>query len=171
MHRNVLYTALLLLLGTNLFGQGIRMEHKINPDKSRTIRTDKPVLVRTFDGVRAKGMVRISGDTALIVEEKVIDPDDIMMIAGFVIRSPREKAIGVGLTIGAGIVLVPALYYILGGIAWAMPNGIFVGATVLVFDLLLGYAGTNLLGIYPRRFSTMNWKVVLSDIPLPIPSG
>ncbi|GAI19999.1 unnamed protein product [marine sediment metagenome] len=52
-------------------------------------------------------------------------------------------------------------------------NGIFVGATLLVFDLLLAYAGTTMMGVIPRRFSTLNWEIALSTqtalIQLPVP--
>jgi len=125
-------------------------------------------------------MATILENEKLSLDGKEISLDNIMMISGYVERNSKEKAVGLGLTIGAGIVAPAALYYILGGIAWGIPNGIFIGATVLAFDLLLAYAGTNLMGIYPRRFSTMNWQVVTSPgitvnpqpipIPLPIPS-
>ena len=180
MTRFGLNTILLLLLTMNGFSQGIRLDHKLNPDKSKTIRMDKPVMVKTFDGTKIKGMATILGNEKLRLDGKEINLEDIMMISGYVERNSKEKAVGLGLTIGAGIVAPAALYYILGGIAWGIPNGIFIGATVLAFDLLLAYAGTNLMGIYPRRFSTMNWQVVISHgitinprplpIPLPIPS-
>jgi hypothetical protein len=157
-----LYIILLLLLCTIVSGQdGIRLEHKLKPDKSRTIRMDKPVMVRTFDGNKLKGMASVHPDGGIVLEGKQVAPDNIMMISGFVKRDSRDKAAGLGITIGAGVVLPVALYYILGGIAWAMPNGIFVGSTVLVFDLLLAYVGINLMGIYPRRFSTLNWEIAL----------
>ena len=170
MIRSGIYICLLLLLCTVVSGQEIRIFHKVKSDKVKTIRLDKPVLVRTFDGLKIKGMASVPDSGKLILEGKEIDIEDIMMISGYVIRNSREKAVGLGLTIGAGLVLVPALYYILGGIAWGIPNGIFVGATVLVFDLFLAYASTNLMGIYPRRFSTMNWNIVTSPDTVSIPS-
>ncbi len=178
MLRITLYITLFLLLGSTGFGQGIRIDRKLNPDKSKTIRLDKPVVVKTFNGTKVKGLISDMEDDNLVLGGKKIELDKIMMISGVVIRNSREKAAGVGLTIGAVVVLVPALYYVLGGIAWGMPNGIFIGATVMVFDLLLAYVGTNLMGIFPRRFSTMNWQIVLSPMdddllippPLPLPS-
>ncbi len=95
--------------------------------------------------------------------------DNIMMISGFAQSYSRDRAVGLGLTIGAGIVLPVAVYYILGGIAWGYSNGIFVGTTLLVFDLLLAYAGTTMMGIMPRRFSTLNWEIELSPMQLPLP--
>jgi len=167
---------LLLLLSMNGFSQGIRLDHKMNPDKFKAIRIDKPVMVKTFDGTRVKGMATILENEKLSLDGKEIHIENIMMISGYVERNSKEKAVGLGLTIGAGIIAPAALYYILGGIAWGIPNGIFIGATVLAFDLLLAYIGTNLMGIYPRRFSTMNWQVIISPgttlnpIPIPIPS-
>jgi hypothetical protein len=91
------------------------------------------------------------------------------MISGFVNSNSKDKAVGLGLTAGAGIVFPVAVYYILGGIAWGFSNGIFVGATLLAFDLLLAYAGTTTMGVLPRRFSTFNWEIELSPIQLPVP--
>ena len=136
-------------------------------------------MVRTFDGSEVKGFVSLIDNEKLILEGKEIELDEIMMISGYLDRNSKQKAVGLGLAIGAGVILPTALYYILGGIAWGMSNGVFVGVTILVFDLFLAYAGTSLMGIYPRRFSTMNWKVAPSTtdteipagIPLPQPSG
>lgn len=177
MIRSCIYPVLLSLLCLAGYSQEIRLGHKLKPEKSSTIRLDKPIMVKTFDGVKVKGMLTILDNEKLILDGKdMIALDEIMMISGYVIRDSREKALGLGLTIGAGVVLPAALYYFLGGIAWGIPNGVFVGTTILVFDLLLAYAGTNLMGIYPRRFSTMNWEIAFSpaatgiSIPLPLPS-
>ncbi|MCK4817205.1 hypothetical protein KA005_15655, partial [bacterium] len=174
MIRSCIYPVLLSLLCLAGYSQEIRLDHKLKPEKSRTIRLDKPVMVKTFDGVKSKGMLTILDNEKLILDGKdIIALDRIMMISGYVIRDSREKALGLGLTIGAGVVLPAALYYFLGGIAWGLPNGIFVTMTILVFDLLLAYAGTNVMGVYPRRFSTMNWEIALSPaatrIPNPLP--
>jgi hypothetical protein len=166
---------LLSILYHGGFSQEIRLDHKLKEDKSKTVRLDKPMMVKTFEGARYKGQASISESGKLFIEGKEILLEDIMTVSGYIHRNSQEKAVGVGLTIGAGIIAIPALYYILGGIAWGLPNGIFVGATVLAFDILLAYAGTNLMGIYPRRFSTMNWIVTVrpdgSSIPgtLPLP--
>ena len=179
MLRSCLYIVLMLLPALSSYSQEIRLEHKTKPDKSKTFRLDKPVVVRTFDGMKVKGTVSIIDNDKLILEGKEIELDEIMMISSYLDRNSKQKGLGLGLTIGAGIILPAALYYVLGGIAWGMSNGIFVGVTVLVFDLFLAYAGTSLMGIYPRRFSTMNWNVITSPtdsatpvaIPLPQPSG
>ncbi|MFC2113377.1 hypothetical protein ACFLTA_08930 [Bacteroidota bacterium] len=174
-----IYIVILLLPCLSAYSQEIRLEHKTKPDNVKSIRMDKPVMVRTFDGNKLKGIVSTIDNDKIILEGKTIELEEIMTISGFLDTKSKQKAVGVGLTIGAGVILPAALYYILGGIAWGMPNGIFVGATVLVFDLFLAYAGTSLLGIYPRKFSTMNWTVqppgtetiTPLSIPLPIPSG
>jgi hypothetical protein len=168
---------LVFLISFPGFGQEIRLEHKHKPGKSRSVRLDKPIMVKTFEGDKIKGLAMVTETGKLSIEGKEIILEDVMTLAGYVQRNSKEKAIGLGLTIGAGVIAVPALYYILGGIAWGLPNGIFVGATVLVFDLLLAYAGINLMGIYPKRFSTMNWNILVSangnqvpaSIPLPQP--
>jgi hypothetical protein len=179
MTRYVIYITLMFLLGEFGYGQEIRLEHKTRMQKFKTFRLDKPVMIRTFDGNKLKGPVSISGENELIIDGTNIPLQDIMMISGNVVRDSRDKAIGVGVTIGAGVVFPVAAYYILGGIAWGMPAGIFVGFTILVFDLMLAYTGTNLMGIYPRRFSTLNWDIHISPsgtgnirpIPLPLPEG
>jgi hypothetical protein len=185
MFKKGVYTLVLLFLSQVVSGQEIKLQHKLKPDKSKTLRLDKPVMVRTFDGIKLDGMLILSESGNIILEGKEISPGDIMTISALVRPNSREKAVGLGLTIGAGVVLPLALYYFLGGIAWGMPNGIFVGSTILVFDLMLAYAGTTLMGIFPRRFSTMNWEVVISPadsdqeipelqpypVPLPRPSG
>ena len=173
MIRSCIYLVFLSLLCLAGYSQEIRLGHKLRPEKSRAIRLDKPIMVKTFDGVKVKGMLTIHDNEKLILDGEEIALDEIMMISGYVIRDSGEKALGLGLTIGAGIVLPAALYYFLGGIAWGIPNGVFVGTTILIFDLLLAYAGVNLMGIYPRRFSTMNWEIALSPvatgIPIPLP--
>jgi hypothetical protein len=95
--------------------------------------------------------------------------DNIMMISGYAKSNSKDRAVGLGLSIGAGIIFPVAVYYFLGGIAWGFTNGIFVGATLLVFDMLLAYAGTTLMGVIPRRFSTLNWEINISTLPAPIP--
>lgn len=175
MVRTVICLILLLLLSIEGFSQEIRLEHRQHSSKSKTIRLDKPVMVRTFDGNKLKGMANISGENELIIDGNEVPLQNIIMISGYVIRNSRDKAIGLGVTIGAGVVFPVSAYYILGGIAWGMPAGIFIGFTILVFDLMLAYTGTNLMGIYPRRFSTMNWDITIppaknSDIhPIPLP--
>ena len=179
MLRSCIYIVLMLVPTLTLYSQEIRLEHKTKPGKTKTIRLDKPVVVRTFDGMKAKGDVSLVDNEKIILEGREIKLEEIMMISGYLDRNSKQQGLGLALTIGAGVILPAAVYYILGGIAWGLSNGIFVGVTVLVFDLILAYAGTSLMGIYPRRFSTMNWKVITSAtdtgtpvvIPLPQPSG
>lgn len=162
-------TVVLILLCTAVNGQEIQLLHRLDPGRSKIIRLDRAVMVRTFGGVKIEGITVIGDSNNLVIEGKSIPVNDIMMISGFVIRNPREKALGVGLIIGAGVVFPAALYYFLGGFAWGMPYGIFIGSTVLVFDLMLAYAGSNLIGIFPRRFSTMNWQIIPEAHPPPLP--
>lgn len=143
-------------------GQELRIEHKTKEDRLKTIRTDKPIMVKTFEGRKVKGMFMGIDQESIMIEESNIPLEDIMTISGFIVPGREGRTTGILLSIGAGVVLPVALYYILGGIAWVQPDGIFIGATILAFDLLLGYAGTSLLGIYPRRFSTYNWNIVPS---------
>ena len=160
-----------------LEAQAIRVVHKEKEGKSKVIRVDKPVMVRTFEGARIKGDLRSIDMENIVIGEATIPLEDIMTIAGTIIPNQKNRTVGLGMTIGAGVILPVALYYFFGGIAWAQPNGIFVGATILAFDLLLAYAGTSLMGIYPRRFSTLNWQILPAaeeeiepeDLPLPLP--
>lgn len=180
MHRFFTYFLLLVLSASTLPGQEIRLINRSSPEKIRSVRLDKPVLIRTFDGEKIKGLVSGLDEHRIIIEGKeAISLEEIMSISGYPDRNSGDRALGIGFTIGAGILLPAALYYILGGIAWGMPNGIFVGATILAIDLFLAYTGASFLGLYPRRFSTMNWQVVLPtpgedetpSLPLPVPNG
>jgi hypothetical protein len=179
MLRYYIYIILILVPTLSSYSQEIRLEHKSKPEKSKSIRLDKPVLVKTFDGMKVKGNVSLIDNEKLVIEDREIELSEIMMISGYLDHNSKQRGLGLALTIGAGIILPVAVYYVLGGIAWGLSNGIFVGATVLVFDLFLAYAGTSLMGIYPRRFSTMNWGIITSPadsgtpviIPLPQPSG
>jgi hypothetical protein len=183
MKKILLHIPLLLLPAVLTFGQEIRLEHKIKEGQSRILRIDKPVMARTFDGRKVKGLFTDIDRENLRIGEQSIPLEEIMMISGFVIPDGKSRTTGLVLSVGAGVVLPVAVYYILGGIAWAQPNGIFIGATILAFDLLLAYAGASLMGIYPRRFSTLNWEITPAGtdqglpgmeeeiIPLPRPTG
>ena len=129
---------------------------------------DKRILVKTFEGEKFSGEWQVLDGNKLLVQGKEVEKTDVMMISGFIKPHPSEKALGLGLTIGAGIIFPVAVYNILGGIAWGFPNGVFVGATIFAFDLLLAYAGTTMMGIMPRRFSTLNWEIELSAAPVPV---
>ena len=175
--RNFIISLLLALLCLSGYSQQIRLVKRLDTTKTRTLRLDKKLTVKTFDGEKIKGEWEILDEEKILVQGQEIKKDNIMMISGFVQRNSKDKALGVGLTVGAGLVFPVAVYYFLGGIAWGFSNGIFVGATLLVFDMLLAYAGTNMMGIIPRRFSTLNWEIDFSiqptvevPIQLPIPN-
>jgi hypothetical protein len=145
------------------------MINKTDSTKTKTIRIGKRVTIKTFDGEKSKGEWQVLDQEKILVQDREVLKDNIMMISGFVQSNSRDRAVGIGLTVGAGLVFPVAVYYILGGIAWGFSNGIFVGSTLLVFDLLLAYAGTTMMGVIPRRFSTLNWEIELFPIQLPSP--
>jgi hypothetical protein len=171
--RRILFFPVLILLSLPVFSQQINLINKLDGTKTRAIRFDKKISIKTFDGEKIKGEWQILDEEKILVQELEVKTDNIMMISGFVQGHSNDRAVGLGLTIGAGIVFPVAIYYFLGGIAWGFANGIFVGATLLVFDLLMAYAGTTMMGVIPRRFSTLNWEISLSTRPaqiqLPVP--
>lgn len=167
--RQILISLVLIILSHSVFSQQINLVKKLDPAKTKTIRLDKRVTIKTFEGEKFKGEWQVLDEDKILVQEKEVKKDNIMMISGFVRSNSKERAVGIGLTVGAGLVFPVAVYYFLGGIAWGFTNGIFVGATLLVFDLSLAYAGTTMMGVIPRRFSTLNWEIELSSQPAPIP--
>ena len=166
--RQILFSLVLILFSHSVFSQQINLVKKLDSTKTKTIRTDKRVTIKTFDGEKFKGEWQVLDEDKILVQEQEVKLDNIMMIFGFVQSNSKDRAVGIGLSIGAGLVFPVAVYYFLGGIAWGFTNGIFVGATLLVFDLLLAYAGTTMMGVIPRRFSTLNWEIELSTLPAPI---
>jgi hypothetical protein len=166
--RQILFSLVIILGSHGAFSQQIHLVNKLDGTKSKTIRTDKRITLKTFDGKKYKGEWQALDDEKILVQDREVKTNNIMMISGFVQGISKERALGVGLTVGAGLLFPVAVYYFLGGIAWGFSNGIFVGATLLVFDLLLAYAGTAMVGFIPRRFSTMNWDIELSNQPVPI---
>ncbi len=167
--RQILFFLVLIIYSQSVFSQQINLVKKLNTTKTKTIRTDKRITIKTFDGEKLKGEWEVLDDDNILVQGQEIKKDNIMMISGFIQSNSKDRAIGIGLSVGAGILFPVAVYYFLGGIAWGFSNGIFVGATLLVFDLLLAYAGTTMMGVFPRRFSTLNWEIELSGQPAPIP--
>jgi len=167
--RSILFSLVLILLSHLVFSQPIRMINKTDSTKTKTIRIDKRITIKTFDGEKFKGEWQVLDQEKILVQDREVLKDNIMMISGFVQSNSRDRAVGIGLTVGAGLAFPVAVYYILGGIAWGFSNGIFVGSTLLVFDLLLAYAGTTMMGVIPRRFSTLNWEIELFPIQLPLP--
>jgi hypothetical protein len=167
--RQILFFLVIIIYSQSVFSQQINLVKKLNTTKTKTIRTDKKITVKTFDGEKFKGDWEVLDDDNILVQGREIKKDNIMMISGFIQSNSKDRAIGTGLLVGAGILFPVAVYYFLGGIAWGFSNGIFVGATLLVFDLLIAYAGTTMMGVFPRRFSSLNWEIELSGQPTPIP--
>jgi len=167
--RQIILFLVLILFSQLIFSQQINLVKKLDTTKTKTIRLDKRITIKTFDGEKFKGDWQMIDEERILVQEKEVMKDNIMMISGFVQSNSKDRAVGIGLSVGAGLVFPVAVYYFLGGIAWGFTNGIFVGATLLVFDLLLAYAGTSMMGVIPRRFSTLNWEIELSTLPVPIP--
>ena len=167
--RQILFSLLIILFSHSVLSQQINLVKKLDSTKTKTIRLDKKVTIKTFEGEKFKGEWQVLDEDKILVQEHEVKKDNIMMISGFVKSNSKDRAVGIGLSVGAGLIFPVAVYYFLGGIAWGFTNGIFVGATLLVFDLLLAYAGTTMMGVIPRRFSTLNWEIELSSQPAPIP--
>jgi hypothetical protein len=167
--RQILFSLLIILFSHSVLSQQINLVKKLDSTKIKTIRLDKKVTIKTFEGEKFKGEWQVLDEDKILVQEHEVKKDNIMMISGFVKSNSKDRAVGIGLSVGAGLIFPVAVYYFLGGIAWGFTNGIFVGATLLVFDLLLAYAGTTMMGVIPRRFSTLNWEIELSSQPAPIP--
>ena len=167
--RQILFPLLIILFSHSVLSQQINLVKKLDSTKIKTIWLDKKVTIKTFEGEKFKGEWQVLDDDKILVQEHEVKKDNIMMISGFVKSNSKDRAVGIGLSVGAGLIFPVAVYYFLGGIAWGFTNGIFVGATLLVFDLLLAYAGTTMMGVIPRRFSTLNWEIELSFQPAPIP--
>jgi hypothetical protein len=166
--RQLSFSLLFILASLPAFNQQINLVKKLDSTKTKSIRMDRRITVRTFEGEKFSGEWQVIDEDKIIVQGREVEKENVMMISGFVQPNSSERALGIGLTVGAGIVFPLAVYYTLGGIAWGFPNGIFVGATILAFDLLLAYAGTTMMGIMPRKFSTLNWEIELSAAPVPI---
>ncbi len=167
--RQILFSLVLIMFSHMVFSQQINLIKKPDGTKTNTIRLDKKITIKTFDGKKYKGEWQVLDEEKILVQDSEIIKDNIMMISGFVQGNSKDRAVGIGLTVGAGIVFPVAVYYFLGGIAWGFTNGIFVGATLLVFDMILAYAGTTMMGVVSRRFSTLNWEIELSTQAAPIP--
>jgi hypothetical protein len=167
--RQILFSLLIISFSHSVLSQQINLVKKLDSTKTKTIRLDKKVTIKTFEGEKFKGEWQVLDEDKILVQEHEVKKDNIMMISGFVKSNSKDRAVGIGLSVGAGLIFPVAVYYFLGGIAWGFTNGIFVGATLLVFDLLLAYAGTTMMGVVPRRFSTLNWEIELSSQPAPIP--
>ena len=167
--RQLLFFLVIILFSHSVLSQQINLVKKLDATKTKTIRLDKKVTIKTFEGEKFKGEWQVLDEDKILVQEWEVKKDNIMMISGFIQSNSKDRAVGIGLTVGAGLVFPVAVYYFLGGIAWGYTNGIFVGATLLVFDLILAYAGTSMMGVIPHRFSTLNWEIKFSTQPAPVP--
>jgi hypothetical protein len=150
----------------------IAMVNRMDESRTRALRTDKPLTIRTMDGKKIKGICYVESNSAIYCEKKRISLDSIYSISGLVTRNSKEKAAGVGLGILSIGGAVYPLYLIIGGLGLGDGNALFVGITLLSFDLILMYAAATLTGIYPRRFNLMNWGILVyppGQIPLTIP--
>jgi hypothetical protein len=137
----------------------IIMVNRMDENRTKTLRTDKPLTIRTINGLKVKGMCFVEDNTTIICGSERISFDSIYSINGLVARNSKEKVFGVGLgVISAGAAIYP-LYLIVSGFGLGDGNALFVGFTLLSFDLLIMYAAASLAGIYPRRFNIMNWGI------------
>lgn len=159
--KTFIFIACFVLVPVFCSGQSISLSNKMNPDRQKELRADKPISLRLTSGQKIKGNLEIMED-AILLNGKAISMDEILSISGYVQRSKKEKAAGLGLTIASVVILPFPLIYIFEGFGLGSGNAIFIGATVLFFDFLLAYAGTNLMGVYPRNFSLLNWELTIS---------
>jgi len=151
----------------------IVMVSRLDSSRTKHIRQDKLIKVRMVDGRKLEGTWYLEDENTMVVGTQKINMENIYTMAGYVQRNSKEKAVGTGLTILSALGAVYPVYLIIGGFGWGDPRAIFVGATILFFDMMLASAGTNLIGIYPRRFNRMNWDIrvdheIKNAIPLSI---
>ena len=177
----LLNTFILLNIAFNLTAQQIPhstygqivLVNRLYETNIKMIRSDKPITVRMIDGQKIKGIFYLEDGRTMVIGSEKIRMDSIYALSGFVIRNSKEKAGGTGLIILSGLGTIYPLYLIIGGFSLGEGKALFVGATLLFFDLILAYAGANLAGIYPRKFNMMNWEIRINHesqnmIPLPI---
>lgn len=137
----------------------IIMVNRMNETRTKTLRTDKPLTIRMINGYKWKGICYVEDNTTIICGTERIPLDSIYAINGFVARNSKEKTLGVGLGIlSVGAAIYP-MYLIIEGFGLGEGTALFVGLTLLSFDLFIMYAAASLVGIYPRRFNIMNWGI------------
>jgi hypothetical protein len=137
----------------------IIMVNRMDETRTKTLRLDKSVTIRTIHGQKVEGICFVEDNNTIICGTERISLDSIYSINGIVARNSKEKAYGVCLAfLSAGAAAYP-LYLIIGGLGLGDGNALFVGMTLLTFDLFIVYAAASLMGIYPRRFNMMNWAV------------
>ena len=140
------------------FGQ-LAFVNRMDTTKVKFIRNDKPIKIKMLDGRKLDGRWYLSDEETMMIGNQAIPMKDIYSIAGYVERDSKDKTLGAGLIILSAVAAVYPAYLIFSGFALGLPQAVFVGATVIFFDLFLAYAGASLMGIYPRRFNRMNWDI------------
>lgn len=133
--------------------------NRMDETRTKTLRLDRPVTIRLLNGNKMEGLCFIEDKTTIVCGTDRIDIDSIYTINGLVLRNSKEKAYGVGLSVLAVGAAIYPIYLVIGGIGLGEGNALFVGLTLLTFDLFIMYAATSLIGIYPRRFSVVNWEL------------
>jgi len=142
----------------NTYGQ-ILMMNRMDESRIKTLRLDKSLTIKMLDGRKMEGICSVKDEITLICGSENIRIDSIFFINGFVVRKSKEKAYGVGLALLSAAAAIYPFYLVIGGLGLGEGKALFVGVTLLFFDLILVYAAASLTGIYPRRFNTMNWAI------------
>jgi hypothetical protein len=165
--KEALLNLIIMMMALNMAGQQtpdsasaqIMLVNRLHETKIKIIRSDKQVTIRMMDGRKIKGDFYLEDDHTMVIGSEKIRLDSIYSLSGFVIRNLTEKAMGAGLMVLSGAVVIYPLYLIIGGLGLGEAKALFAGITLLFFDIILAYAGSNLAGIYPRRFNMMNWRI------------
>jgi hypothetical protein len=111
--RQILIFLVLILSSHSIFSQQINLVKKLDNSKTKAIRMDKRITIKTFDGEKFKGEWQVLDEDKILVQEREVEKDNIMMISGFIQSNSKDRAVGIGLTVGAGLVFPVAVYYFL----------------------------------------------------------
>ena len=157
----------------NTLNGQIVLVNRLYQTNTKMIRPDKPVSVRMIDGRKLEGAFYLEDEHTMVIGPERIRMDSIASLTGYIIRNSKEKAAGITLSFLSVLGTIYPLYEIVGGFGLGDGKAIFVGATMLFFDLIVAYAGTNLTGILPRRFSMVNWMIRIdyesnADVTIPV---
>lgn len=153
------------------YGQ-IILVNRLYETNTKMIRSDKPITVRMIDGRKIEGPFFIEDERIMVIGPERIRMDSIYSLTGYIVRNSKEKAVGAGLSVLSILGTIYPLYQIIGGFGLGEGKALFVGITLLFFDMILAYAGTNLAGLIPRRFSMVNWMIRIdyqNQVALPVP--
>ena len=137
----------------------IIMVNRMDETRTKKLRLDKLLTIRLLNGQKVEGICYVEDNATIICGTERIYIDSIYAINGVVTRNSKEKASGAGLAVISVAAAIYPLYLIIGGIGLGEGNALFVGLTLLSFDLFIAYAAANMMGIYPRRFNIMNWGI------------